>query len=184
MSLQTWGETLIGAQVDGTALGNSTTATSILPPAAKFTLPANFFSIGKVLRLNAWGRISNIVTTPGTLTLDVRFGSTVVFNGGAMALNTTAKTNVAWRMVAQLTCRSIGASTTATMLGMGDWCSESVVGSPAGVANDIMMPASAPAAGTGFDSTAAQVVDLFATWSIANAGNTLQLHQYTLEAMN
>lgn len=184
MSLQTWGETLTSAQVDGTALGNSTTRTSILPPAARFTLPANFFAIGKVLRLNAWGRVSNIVTTPGTLLLDVAFGSTVVFSGGAMALNTTAKTNVSWRMIAMLTCRSIGNGTVATMLGLGDWCSESAVGSAAGVANDIMMPASAPAVGTGFDSTVANVVDVFGTWSIANAGNTIQLHEYSLEAMN
>lgn len=184
MSLQTWGETLITAQVDGTALTNSTTATTLLPPAAKFTLPANYFAIGRVLRLNAWGRISNIVTTPGTLTLDVRFGSTVVFNGGAMQLNATAKTNVSWRLIAMLTCRSIGASTSATMLGMGDWCSESATGSAAGVANDIMMPASAPAAGTGFDSTTSQAVDMFGTFSIANAGNSIQLHSYSLEAMN
>ncbi|WP_086847059.1 hypothetical protein [Amycolatopsis kentuckyensis] len=184
MSMQTWGETLISAQVDGTALANSTTATSILPGAAKFTLPANFFLPGRVLRLNAWGRISNIVTTPGTLTLDVRLGSTVAFNGGAMALNTTAKTNVSWRAIIMLTCRSIGSGTSATLFGQGDWCSESAVGSASGVANDILMPASAPAVGTGFDSTASQAVDLFATFSIANAGNSIQLHEYTLEALN
>lgn len=182
---QTWDQVLVAAQGDGSALGNSTTATSILPTAAKFTLPANFFDHpGQVLRLNAWGRVSNIVTTPGTLTLDVRFGSTVVFNGGAMALNTTAKTNVSWRLIAMLTCRSVGSGTAATLFGMGDWCSESAVGSASGVANDMMIPASAPAVGTGFDSTASQVVDLFATWSIANAGNTIQLHQFTLESMN
>jgi hypothetical protein len=184
MSLQTWGETLISAQVDGTALANTTTATSILPAAAKYTLPANFFAIGRVLRVNMWGRVSNIVTTPGTLTLDVRFGSTVVFNGGAMSLNTTAKTNVTWRAIMMLTCRAIGGGTTANLMGTGDWTSESAVSSAANTANDIMMPASVPAVGTGFDSTASQAVDIFATWSIANAGNSIQLHQYTLEAMN
>lgn len=184
MSLQTWSETLISAQVDGTALSNSTTATSILPAAAKFTLPANYMAIGRVLRINAWGRVSNIVTTPGNLTLDVKFGSTSVFTSGTMALNTTAKTNVSWRAIIMLTCRSIGASTSATLLGQGDWCSESAVSSAAGTANDILMPASAPAVGTGFDSTTSQAVDLFATFSIANAGNSIQLHEYTLEAMN
>jgi hypothetical protein len=184
MSMQTWGETLVSAQVDGTALTNSTTATSILPAAAKFTLPANYFAIGRVLRINAWGRISNVVTTPGTLTLDVRFGSTVVFNGGAMQLNTTAKTNVSWRAIIMLTCRSIGSGTSATLFGQGDWCSESATGSAAGVANDILMPASAPAVGTGFDSTASQAIDLFATFSVASASNSIQLHQYTVEAMN
>lgn len=184
MSMQTWAETLISAQTDGTALTNSTTATSVLPAAAKFTIPANYFQIGRVVRVNAWGRISNVVTTPGNLTLDVRFGSTVVFNGGAMALNTTAKTNVSWRAIVMLTCRSIGSGTSATLLGMGDWCSESATGSAAGTANDILMPASAPAVGTGFDSTSAQVMDLFATFSVASASNSIQLHEYTVEAMN
>jgi hypothetical protein len=184
VSLQTWGETLISAQVDGTALNTSTTATSILPPAAKFTLPANFYSIGKVLRVVARGRISNIVTSPGTITLDVRHGSAVVFNGGAVSMNTTAKTNVSWTLEALLTCRSIGSTTTATLLGMGTFTSESVVGAGSGTTLTASLPASAPAVGTGFDSTASQQVDLFAAFSVSNAANSIQLHHYTLEALN
>lgn len=190
MSLQGWQECLVSAQVDGPALNTSTTATSLIgaagsaQAAAKFTLPANFFSIGKVLRLTALGRISNIVTTPGTLTLDVRFGGTVVFNGGAIPLNAVAKTNVSWRLVALLTCRAIGAGTTANLFGMGDFTSESVVSSIAGTSNDVLLPASVPAVGGGFDSTAAQAVDLFGTWSISNAGNSVQLHEYVLESLN
>ena len=184
MSLTTWQETLVTGQVDGTALGNSTTATSIIPAAAKYTLPANFFSIGKRLRLTISGRISNIVTTPGTLTLDVRLGPVVAFNGGAVSLNTTAKTNVTFEAVIDLTCRAIGNGTSANLIGSGRLTSESVVGAAAGTTLTAMLPASAPAAGTGFDSTAAQTVDVFGTWSIANAGNTITVHEYTLEALN
>lgn len=185
MSLQTWQETLVTAQVDGTALNTSTTATSIIPAAAKFTLPANFFAIGKMLRVSARGRISNIVTTPGTLTLDVRFGTTtVVFNGGAVSLNTTAKTNVTWSFEALLTCRAIGASTSANLMGIGTLTSESVVGAAAGTALTALLPASAPAVGTGFDSTAAQAIDLYATFSISNASNSIQVHEYAVESLN
>lgn len=182
MSLQTWQETLIAAQVDGVPLSNTVTPTSIIPAAAKFTLPANFFAIGKALRVTAMGRVSNIVTTPGNLTLDVRFGSTVVFNGGAVALNATAKTNVTFKLVAYLTCRAIGAA--ANLMGIGEFASESVTGAAAGVAAQASLPASAPAVGSNFDSTASQAVDLFATFSIANAGNALTLHEYLLEALN
>lgn len=184
MSLQTWSETLVSAQVDGTALTNTTTATSIIPAAAKYTLPANWFAIGKKIRITASGRISNIVTTPGTLTLDVRFGSTVVFNGGAVSLNATAKTNVTWNLQVDLTCRAIGASTSANLMGTGYWLTESVVGAAAGTTLAASLPATAPAAGTGFDSTASQAVDVFGTFSIANAGNSVTLHQYSLEALN
>src|SRR3954464_1541789 len=111
MSKNTWVELLSFSTADGTALGNSTTATSILPAAAKYTLGANFFDyIGKKLRIRAAGRVSNIATTPGTLTLDVRLGSVVVFNGGAMALNTTIKTNVTWTFEAELEARALGQS--------------------------------------------------------------------------
>lgn len=182
MSLQTWGETLVSAQVDGTALTNTTTANSIIPAAAKFTLPANYFSIGKVLRVNLWGRVSNAASA--TLTLDVRLGSVVAFNGGAMTLNATTKTNVSWRAIMMLTCRAIGASTSANLIGLGDFCSEAALSAAAGTANDMMMPASAPAVGTGFDSTASQAVDVFGTWGAASASNSVQVHAFTLEAMN
>ena len=46
--------------------------------AARFTLPANYFSIGKKMRVRSSGRISTVVTTPGTLTLDLRFGASTV----------------------------------------------------------------------------------------------------------
>ena len=193
MSLQTWTETLITAQGDGTALASSTAATSILPPAARYTLPANFFSvIGKTIRIRAAGRVSGIVTTPGTLTMDIRLGTVatpiVVFNGGAMVLNTTAETNASWTFDAELTCRAIGASTSANLMGTALMVSRilataSAVGA-AGGDGALVLPDTAPAVGTGFDSTITNVVDLFATWSISNSGNSIQLHQYALTAMN
>jgi hypothetical protein len=183
---QSWEQALITAQGDGTALANSTTATSILPAASKLVLPANFLpGPGSALRLRATGRMSTVVTTPGTLTLDLRFGSTVVFNGGAMNLNTTAQTNASWWLDLILTCRAIGA--TANLHGMGQFTSRGLVGSPAvaaGSAGQVLLPDTAPAVGNNFDSTATQAVDLFATWSVANAANSIQLHQFILESLN
>lgn len=182
MSLQTWQETLISAQVDGTALNTSTTATSILPGAAKFTLPANFFSIGKVLRVTAQGRIST-TTGPPTITLDIRLGAVVVWNGAAFT-TVASVTNKSWELMALLTCRAIGAGTAANLMGIGKCTSSAVVGSTGGNANTAVLPDSAPAVGTGFDSTASQVVDLFATWSASSASNSIQLHNFILEALN
>lgn len=184
MSRQTWQETLIASQVDGAAV-TGTTATSLLPGAAKFTLPTNFCEVGRVLRVTAKGKVSNIVTTPGTLTLDVRFGSVIVFNGGGMQLNAVAKTDVTWVFTADLTVRAIGASTSANLIGFGQWTSESVVGSPVpgtGGSGSLLCPASAPAVGTGFDSTTTQIVDLFAKFSLT--GNSITAMEYTLESLN
>ena len=112
MSKQGWQEVFVIGQTDGAALTASVTPTSIIPAAARFTLPPNFFSeVGKAIRVRGAGRVTT-VTTPGTLTLDIRLGPTgniVVFNGGAMALNATAQTNATWEFEATLICRSIGA---------------------------------------------------------------------------
>lgn len=190
MSMQTWQETLAWAVGDGTALTASTTPTSLLTGAggapAKCVLPASFFQVGRVLLIKAAGRISNIVTTPGTLTLDIRFGAIIVANGGAMALNVVAKTNVPWALEWLLTCRAIGSGTSANMHHQGVWSSESVIGSPlptVGGAGQHMLPNAAPAVGTGFDSTVAITVDLFATWSLNNA-NSIQMHQFKIVSDN
>lgn len=186
MPSQLWKAALATAQVDGPALTASTTPTSLLPAHAKITLPSGYFdTAGKKLKIKASGRISNIVTTPGTLTLDIRFNATpiIVFNGGAIPLNIVAKTNVLWELEIDLVCRTIGSGTAATMFGTGKFLSESVISAVAGTMNVCGLPASAPAVGTGFDSTAANLVDLFGTWSLNNA-NSIMLHHYELESSN
>lgn len=166
-----WYGPLITAQGDGAALSNSAVATSLLPAAAKYVLASNMLAIGDKLRIKAHGRISTH-SAPGTLTLDVRFGSTVVFNGGASPTLAASQTNVAWDLEIDLTCRVIGAS--AQLIGQGRLIT-------AGLSALIqLLPASAPAVGTAFDSVAAQTVDLFATCSVANAANSITLHQYEL----
>ena len=192
-SLQTWEESLITAQIDSTNLTASNTATSILPPAAAFTLPANYFSIGKMIRISFTGRLGNIVTTPGTLTLDVRFGSLatpiVVFNGGAMQLSSTAHTTLPFWADVLLTCRAIGATTSANMMGQGRVFGQAIsftVNADLATSNTVggtLFPNTTPAVGTGFDSTIANVVNVFGTFSLNNA-NAILVHQYVLEALN
>jgi hypothetical protein len=46
------------------------------------------------------------------------------------------------------------------------------------------VPATAPAVGTGFDSTIANTMDFFVGFSISNAGNGVQVQQYIVEALN
>jgi hypothetical protein len=182
MPLQTWQETFIQAQSDGTAV-TSTGEGSLLPGQAKFTLPANFLDyVGKTLRVRASGRISNIVTTPGTLTLRVKFGAIIVAASSAMQLNTTAQTNVTWWLEWALTARTIGATTAATLMHTGIVTTQSAAVGASPLVGTWLIPASAPAVGTGFDSTVANVVDLTAQFSLT--GNSIQLHQYALESIN
>jgi len=190
MSTLGYAQCLIASQVDSTALTNTTTATSILPAAARFSLPANFFYIGKQLLMKASGRISTVVTTPGNITFDLRLGPTsniAAFTSGTSALNVTAQTNTTWDLEILYTCRAIGASTSANGLGVAKWISRASLNAPAtttlGVGT-VLMPDTAPAVGTGFDSTVVNIADLFATFSVANASNSILTHQYSLWDVN
>lgn len=185
MSLQTWEELISVAQVDGPTL-TAAAAAQCIPPNAKITLPNNFFTIGKLLKVTASGRISNVVTTPGTARFDVRIGGIVVFDSLAMNLNIVAKTNVGWWLEILMTCRAVGSGVVTTLMGQGKWASEAVIASPlpaVGGSGQFLLPiGSAPAVGNGFDNTLANAVDLFFTQTVATGSMTL--HQYSLEAKN
>jgi hypothetical protein len=86
MSLQTWQETLVSAQTQGTLFNTYTTAKTVLPVGSLVTLPANWWYIGRSIRVTAIGGISNIVTTPGTITLQVNMGAISAFSTGAIQL--------------------------------------------------------------------------------------------------
>lgn len=106
-----------------------------------------------------------------------------------MQLSATANTNATWEFEAVLTCRAIGNGTQANMMGVGRFTSRALLNAPAvgttlGV-GAALLPDTAPAVGTGFDSAdVTNVVDLFSTFSIANAANSIQLHDYALTDMN
>lgn len=183
----TFYQSLIAAQSAGSALTNSTVATSLLPSHAKVTLPQNFFwYTGQKLRVIASGSISTVITTPGTFAFDLKFGSTIVFAGANMTLNVNAQTNTHWYLEIDLTARAVGSS--ANLMGVGRWSSHAVIGSSApsaGGAGTHMLPYNtAPAVGTNFDSTATQQIDLFGTWSVANASNSITLHQFEVLSPN
>lgn len=185
MSLQSWQETLVTAQVDGPTLTAAATA-SCIPPAALRTLPANFFdTVGKTIRIKATGRISSLITTPGTARYDVRFGGTVVMDSLAILLDTVAgHTTVGWTLELVGTCRTIG--TSANLFWQGTWTSEDLLGVPAtapkGVLTAILPWNAAPAVGSTFNSTVSQLVDMQFTQTAATGSMTL--HTYTLEALN
>lgn len=191
MALSSWRETLLSHRGDGTALTAAARASLMqgsTATRAKYTFPPNFFEPNKAIRIAASGRISCVVTTPGTARFDISFGgSVIVFDSLAINLNIVAKTNVHWALDLILICQASGASTTATLFPSTCYFeSEAVVGSPlptAGGSGGVLLPYNtAPAVGTGFDSTISQSCELFFTQTVATG--SAQLHTYFLEALN
>jgi hypothetical protein len=181
--------TVINQQVIGTALANSTTPTSLLPTNSKYILAPNWdVGFGTQMSIRAGGRISTVVTAPGTLTLDIRFGAVIVFTGPAMALNIVAKTDVTWDLDLILKCSVFAAGVASKMYGRGKWASEAVIGSPlvsVGGIGTHSLPATSPTDGTSFDnSLTTNTVDLFATWQTASASNSIRCDDFRLTLEN
>lgn len=187
MSKQTWQETIVNGSVDGPVL-TAAAAASCIPTPSRIILPNNYFEIGTLLKIVLAGRISCAVTTPGTARFDVRMGPSgtiVVFDTGALNLNVVAKTTVPWLLEIWLTCRAVGAVTASNFMGVANFQSEAVVGSPVNTAGSngaLLAPVGAPVVGTGFDNTAANALDVFFTQTVATG--SLTVHQYRVDRLN
>lgn len=189
MSLQTWQETLVSAQVAGTLFNTYTTAKTVLPVGCLVTLPANWWYIGRTIRVNALMGISNIVTTPGLMNFQTNMGAIAAFNTGNVQLNATAHTTLPAWYEALITCRSVGSGTAATLIGSAKLNGVMFTRTAAqvdqvNIGSGLLGPATAPGVGSGFDSTAAQTLDFFVGFTISNAGNGVQVQQYIVEALN
>jgi hypothetical protein len=173
---------LASAVADGAALTNSIVAASILHGSGIGPIPANALQIGSLIKVTLRGRISTVVTTPGTLTLDMRLGGVVISAFGAIPLNVVAQVNAHWEAKLIAVVRAVGSGAAANALCTGVFNSRALVGSPAtGGIGEVMLPDTAPAVGAGFDSSLAQALNIFATWSVASASNSVQVHQSLIE---
>jgi hypothetical protein len=181
MSIQGYTDLLARSTASGTAIATSTTRTSLTPAHARFTTPAGnappFWYVGKELWVYAFGQVSTF--TSGTLTLTVGAGAVDIASTGALTM-VASQTNQAWMWEVILTLQTEGAGGSATAQCRHSHrldCNAAYTGAR-------VLPATAPALGTAFDPAAASVLDIFATWSVSNAANSIQLLDYHLAALN
>ena len=189
MPMQTWQETIARQVAAGTSFGTYTTAKTVINPQALVTIPAGWFEIGKMLRIRVMGGIGTLVTTPGTITFQVMIGAVIAFTSGAIQLNATAHTDLPFDLEILLTCRAVGSGTSANLMGMGHLRGIMFTLTAAQVdgvnsSASMMVPATTPAVGTGFDSTIANILDFFTGFSISSASNTVTVDSYLVESLN
>jgi hypothetical protein len=190
MAIQTFQEVLTQSVTDGPTL-TAAARSSCIPTANRIVLPNSYFYVGKTLRFHMAGRISSVVTTPGTARYDICMGSagtTIVFDSLAILLDSVAgHTNVKWELDIELVCRTIGTGTSTTFFpAKAQWVSEDILGVPAtapkGVLTAILPWNTAPVVGAGMDNTAASALDVFFTQTVATGSMTV--HDYRVEALN
>lgn len=97
------------------------TTMKALWPAARTILAANFWYVGKVIELEAWGKATTDGTA-GNYVFELGYGSgdaPTPLVAGATVAGTVSQTNIPWIARAMIECRTIGATGTLRM--MGEW---------------------------------------------------------------
>jgi hypothetical protein len=175
----TWEESIYSTVVDGTAITNTTTETIMVPD---FTIPGGYMTTGKVLKYLLWGRVSTVVTTPGTITFRLRWGGVAgvaVIASKAQRPKTTVSTNMAGWLEMFVICRSSGV--TGTMLGMGQCQLSNTIGD-AQAATEQAWP-DAPATAT-TDTTIDKLLSPTIQFSVATATTSWTTHWARVESLN
>lgn len=192
MSRQFWSETIVWATATATAVANTTTETVLFPNA---TIPANMMQDGRLLRLKAY--FSYGTTATPTLTFALRWGGVA---GTVIAKSTSVTTTSATGGGASMTSmgefealiqtRSNGA--TGTLMTNGTATLFTATAMTAGTVTNYGQPIPLASGATGGTTPVAVTVDLTAdtalsltvTWGTANAANSIQGLNYTIEALN
>lgn len=185
MSRQFWSETISWETASGTAVANTTTETILFPNKM---IPANYMQDGRLLRLTAYGGYG----TTGTPTLQVRLrwggvAGTVMAASGAITtasgLGGGASMTALWEIRLLVQVRANGTSGTTMTNGLFH------AGTTGTAAMSDYPIASGSTGGTTpavatIDLTADTALSLTATWGTANAANSIQGHNYVIEALN
>ena len=184
-SMQSWRETLYTTIADGTQILNTATETIMIPD---YTLPAGYLYPGRTLKYTLFGDESTIITTPGTLTIRLRYGGvagTVLAASGAFAPDpTAASTNQSICTEFYVVCRAVGTAAASYTMGkivrgdIDDASAATIVGN----LNMMMVPATAPAS-VNINTTTANA--LSPTWNSSSSTATTQYtnHLAILEAL-
>lgn len=192
MSRQFWDETITWATSSGTAVANTTTETILIP---NFTVPANYMQDGRALRVRFFGAYGTTATP--TITFSLRWGGV---SGTVLAksfgVTTTSGVGGGASMTAMLEgeiiiqTRSNGA--TGTLMTNGIVTLFTSTGMTAGTVTNYGQPLPLASGSTGGTTPVAVTADLTGdtqlaftvTWGTANAANSIQITNYSIEAIN
>lgn len=173
---------------DGAQILNTTSETIM---CSDFTFAASDPRIyqGAAFNIRSWFDVSNVVTTPGTLTIRVRWGGvagTVLASSGAIALSTTARSNYSGSVDIDLVVRSIGSA--GSMFCQGRLFLNDVPVAadslPQGIYTMGSAGANVPAVVGSLDTTTAKALSLTAQFSVSTATTQLTNHIRILKAIS
>lgn len=158
-------------------VSNTVAETSVVGTGVgSMTLPANFFVAGKTLRIRIGGIYSTPAIATPSVTVKVKYGSTVLATVTTTSLLSGAS-NLEFDGEVAITCRTTGA--TGTVVAHGD------IEYATGVAGTIAVdPLNNAGAATTIDTTASALVDITVTWDTATSTRIATSTVTTCEVIN
>lgn len=178
-----WEEVIYNPNASGTAI-TASTETILVPD---FSIPASYMSVGKTLKYTLMGQQSTAITTPGTITLRLRWGGVagvLMAASGAFAPDpTAAATNLTWMVEWWAQQRTVGTAGTSLSFGRIEWSDydDATATTIVGNLNMRMAPTSAPATAT-VDTTIDRLLSATYQSSVTTASS--QALFAILEAIN
>ncbi len=157
------------SQTSSVTIANSTAETTAFGAGqGNLTLPANFFSVGRVLKFSMLG----VHSASGNPTIRARIylGSMLILDTGAVASSNS--TNAVWESRTLITCRSIGAS--GSVYGTGFYEEDDSNASPFG------MPDLSPVT---INTTSALTMNFTLQWGTAAAANSTTCSNVLIEGI-
>lgn len=161
-------------QTASVTVGNTAAETTLVGSGVgSVTLPANFFIVGRTLRVRAAGVIST-AAGPGTLNIRIKFGATTIVTTGDVT-PVASLSSRRWELQNLITCRTTGA--TGTVIASGDF---GVM--PTAQGSIARWEAMTGTSTVTIDTTATQACSVTADWSAAAAADTLTATVLVLES--
>jgi hypothetical protein len=178
-----WEEVIYTPNADGTAI-TSATETILLPD---FSIPASYMTVGKILKYTIMGRVSTVITTPGVITLALRWGGVagvvMATSAGFIPDVTAASTNLTFMVEWWTQQRTVGVAGTSMTFGRIEMPdpNDATIADFVIEYNKRLAPAATPAVAT-VDTTIDKL--LSATFDQTVATGSAQAHIGILEAVN
>lgn len=191
MPQQAYYAPLVVDVADGTQILNTTTET-ILFPDYQFAANDPLIQQGTCLRIQCYFDVSFVITTPGTLTMRVRWGGvggTVLAATGAYAPDPTAAlANRSGKFECMIVVRSIG--TAGSMFAMGTWqmndyddASVTTLQGNLAMGSFGSAGANTPAVVSSLDTTTAKALSVTAQFSVSTATTQITGHNRIIESL-
>jgi len=185
---QSWNSVILSQSKAGPVNANATNVQSLLPDRSILPIPGGFLQMGSLLRVTATGQLTNVATTPGTLTLALTLGGNNVWTSGPLQMSITPHTGVPLWLQILLTCYTVGQNTNASLMGQGIITSQALsltaVADSVNTPATLLMPNTTPVVGGGFDSTISNIVNFTSQFSVNTPTTSIELQQFVLESMN